>query len=1148
MRIKWIELNGFKSFPDRTRIELNEGITCFVGPNGAGKSNIVDAFRWILGEQNPRILRGEKMEEIIFQGSPSKKGKGLAEVSLYLRLIGDGTNGNESKNLETEIKRRFFKTGDSYFIINGKQARLKDIREIFLSEGVDVRTYSIIDQIKINDILSKSSHRKALLEECAGISLYKSKKTESEGKLQSAKENLQRIEDILGELKKQYTLLERQAKRAERYKKILDELANLELRFAKAESLYMLDELENLREELKILNIKIQELKQEISFISMKIDEQKSEILQLESIIDNNESQIKERENYITQVEKELALLSQDEKNKLESIERLRKENLVLINDIEKSKSELNSAKENADEIEKNISKIKGELIVFEENLLRISSHIEEIEKHIEKKRKSLFDLTTELVNKKNQYQSIKKAIENWKNQLRNLNSKKQEFREKLKLTEKEFEDRNKMLISIKESLQSENTKLNELLNRINILERDFEQKNQKLIDKKKEEAIINAKIEVLSSEIWEEIGKHKLFLESIEVSTEAEEIVEIYFDEKLKASVIEDIEQIEHSENKKFFFLKNTAVPVNNNPQKAGLKSIIEFIKIKENGINKEIFENIILVETLKEAIEKRQKFPLYCFVTKKGEVVFPDGFIRIGKAGDWLKKKRILEELQQEKEEIKRDIETLEKEIEQIKTEREKSKKDIEDKRKKIASLNTEIFRNEEKYKNLQKEIEGIRQKAKFMENEERALIEEIKANTKTIEFINIEIDDLSSKIDDEESEMETLKSQQKSLFKEHEREKEILSTKKIELSALQERLKAIKTEMNRLNEHIKKLLTIKIRNEEEIEKNLKKIENIKIEYSEKIYKKESLSKETHELREKLENLLINLKQEKEASAKLENKYHVINKELHNLTEITGKKQVKEGELKIKLENLWNEIYNFYGKDIFKEQIESTQDSEWTKGRINQLKMNLKEIGPVDMEILREYEEVKERYNFMLNQQRDIKTSIEELEEAIKKINSLTKKMLRETFDLLKERFNSVFQELFGGGKAEIVLNDENNILESELEIIVQPPGKKMNNINLLSGGEKTLTSIAFIFACLSIRPTPICIIDEVDAPLDESNTIRFRNLIKSFSDRIQFLIITHNKLMMEYSDYIYGVTMQEEGVSSIISLSLKEAEVYT
>lgn len=213
MRIKWIELNGFKSFPERTKIELNEGITCFVGPNGAGKSNIIDAFRWVLGEHNPRILRGEKMEEVIFQGTFSKKEKGLAEVTLLLNIKKESTNGNDPETQEIEVKRRLYRTGESYFSINGKQSRLKDIKEIFISEGVDIRTYSIIDQIKINEILFKPSQRKSLLEECAGISLYKLKKTESETKLQSAKENLQRIEDILNELKKQYSLLERQAKK-----------------------------------------------------------------------------------------------------------------------------------------------------------------------------------------------------------------------------------------------------------------------------------------------------------------------------------------------------------------------------------------------------------------------------------------------------------------------------------------------------------------------------------------------------------------------------------------------------------------------------------------------------------------------------------------------------------------------------------------------------------------------------------------------------------------------------------------------------------------------------------------------------------------------------------------------------------------------
>jgi chromosome segregation protein len=347
--------------------------------------------------------------------------------------------------------------------------------------------------------------------------------------------------------------------------------------------------------------------------------------------------------------------------------------------------------------------------------------------------------------------------------------------------------------------------------------------------------------------------------------------------------------------------------------------------------------------------------------------------------------------------------------------------------------------------------------------------------------------------------------------------------------------------------LNEEIKKLSIKKQKNEEEIEQSLKKISQIEQEKAKTLRAIETLTFEIANLKELKETLYTELKQTRGFLAELETNYQNINEELQKITTLIGEKKAIEREIKIKLENLWIEIYNLYGINIINEEIEPILDTEIFKSRIMQLKNQLKEIGPVDMEILKEYEEVRERYNFLISQKQDIITSIEELQEAIKKINSLTKKKLKETLYLLREKFNNIFNELFEGGKAELILTDENNILESEIDIQVQPPGKKAGNINLLSGGEKTLTALSFIFACLSIRPSPVCILDEVDAPLDDINTLRLRKLIKDLSNETQFLIITHNKLMMEIADYIYGVTMQEEGVSTVISLQLKKAEVY-
>ncbi len=1146
MQIKWIELNGFKSFPDKTKIDINEGITCFVGPNGAGKSNIVDAFRWILGEHNPRTLRGEKMEEIIFQGSDSKKEKGLAEVSMLLTIEEKPNNGNEPQFREIEIKRRFYRSGESYFVINGKTSRLKNIKEIFLTEGVDLRTYAIIDQTKISELLSKASHRKALLEECAGISLYKMKRTESELKLDAAKENLQRIEDILSELKNQYSLLERQAKRAERYKKILSEMTDLELKFAKSQSLSLLEELENLKNELEALENKYQDLKNRNVIITQKIEEQKNKIIEIDNYTRKIEAKNKQKDLEIAKVEKELALFCQEEKNKEERVEKLKEENAMLSDEIEKVKAEMRKNYNLTKEMEKFLVDLQKEILLYEENLLEFHRKLATLEKSLENERKALFNLTTELANKRNLYNSLIKSFENNQNRLISLRYRKEEIKHKIESMEIENEKEERLIKDLHESLQSQNNNLKNLQNQVLLLEKNLEEDNNKLIEKKKEEATIKGKIEALTSAIGSEEGEGKVFFKCIDVSSEVEDLVEIFLDEKLKATVIENMEVIKPSEKRRYFFLKTLTLKQKKNIP-PDLQSLKNFIKLREENLNIDIFENIVIVEDLKEAMEKREKLPDFTFITKKGEVLYPDGFIKTGKGEDLLKKKRILQNLQNQKEKISSEIDSLEKKLLRLRSEEEKLKEAIEKGENLINKLNREIFIREEKQKNSQKEIETLRQKLSFMEKEERAIREEIEKEKKNIDNLKIQINDLSIQIEETEEKIEKLKEERLNILKEIEDKKEILSAKKIELSALKERLNNKNTEILRIQENLRKNSLKKRQNDEEIKKTLYKLEELKKLQTDKRNIIQVLQEDIENLNRQQNQYMEILSQEKERLLQLEKEYYGLNEDLRNITTLIGEKNVQKREAHIKLETLWNEIYNLYRKDILKEEIDPVDDDSFAKDKIEALKTQLKNLGPVDIEILKEYEEVKRRYDFMLDQQRDIKTSIEELEEAIRKINTLTRKKLKETFEFLKEKFNSLFQELFGGGKAVISLTKEDNILESELEINVQPPGKKMSSINLLSGGEKALTAIAFIFACLAIRPSPICILDEVDAPLDDINTIRLRNLIKKMIHKTQFLIITHNKLMMEAADYIYGVTMKEEGVSSIISLELKEAENY-
>lgn len=1149
MRIKWIELNGFKSFPDKTKIVLNGGLTCFVGPNGAGKSNIVDAFRWVLGEHNPRSLRGEKMEDIIFQGSQSKKERGLAEVTLILNIEKDCTDGKEPEIEEKEIKRRLYRTGESCFIINGKQSRLKDIKEIFLSEGVDIRTYSIIDQIKINEILFKPSQRKAILEECAGISMYKFKKTEAEIKLQSAMENLQRVEDLIMEIKKQLSLLEKMAKKAERYKKITEELKNLELKLNKKESIELFNELTLIRADIEGLEKKQNKLKIEIKKLIEKIEKQKEKITETEFEIQEIEKTLKQLEFKNAEMEKELALLIQEKGDKEAHLNRLEKQNQGLIMESEKLKKELQNAIFESEKIEELINSIQKEVTDEERILLQYQKQSVTFEGEIEKKRKTLFNLSTELADKKNYYQSVKRTLDNAENRINTIKQTKQETCKKLDLIEMEVKEKENRIQCLKETLENENSVIQSLQSQLTSVGKKEEEKNHLLVNKKKEEAVINGRIETIQSEIWDEDKKHRLFIECIDVNPELESAVESFLDEKLKASVIERIEEIEQGRQRKFYFLKNIPLKKNNAEKFVpDCRKLNEFIKIKEEGIDGKIFENVFIVSDIKKALELKKEMPDAYFITLNGETISPEGFIKTGKSIEFLTKKRILEKLKNERNEISNKINSLMLELEKIRVHKENLKKLLETKMENLSHIERQLIQTEESYKRIFQESESIKQKIKNIEKEEKLLNEEISKNKELIEELSSEIYDISSSIDNIKEELERTKNAQAEISSKNEKIKENLSQKRIQFSTLKEKLNGKRAEIKKLNEYINRLLDKRKKDQIEIERireRIKKIEERKIEKNEKI---EHIFSEIEKLKQRKEKLQTVLQNEKNLSIEFEKNYHRFNTELQNITATLGQKKTIEGEKMIKLENIWNEIFNRYGIDIMKEEIEPAEESESYKERISRLSAKLKETGPVDPEIIREYKEVKERYDFLTSQQKDLSISIKELQDAIKKINTMTKKRLRDTFDALNIKFNEFFNELFEGGRAELLLTEENSILESDMEIKVQPPGKKSNNINLLSGGEKTLIALAFIFACLSIRPSPVCILDEVDALLDEPNTSRFRKLVKSLSNKTQFLVITHNKLMMEYAEQIYGVTMQEKGVSTVISLNLSEAGVYS
>lgn len=1181
MRIKQIELIGFKSFAEKTILSFHEGITCIVGPNGCGKSNIVDAFRWVLGEQSAKSLRGEKMEEVIFQGSLTKKQKSMAEVTLHLSLSSTYQKGSDngsdySPSDEISVTRRLYRSGESEYLLNKNPCRLKDIRDLFLDTGLDVKSYFIVDQGRITEIInSKPADRRFLIEEVAGVMKYKVRKAEALSKLDSSKQNLQRINDILQEVKRQLNSLERQVKKAEKYKKLIEELKIVELRIAKRSLEGFLNELNNLSIEIK--KIKEEELseKSELSRLENIVENKQIALLEKEKILNDVEVKFYEKEKFISESEKSIAVLKTNIENKKKDIIKLTKEQEEIKKNIESLIKRDHELFELEGFLSSEIGNYSNQLTEQRGYISEIEVEITNKESEIEDKRKDFFTLSDIITNKKNDLHklqssldninyktsvaqrdiesiksSISKTIENVKNMEGSIKLNEEELL-KIKADKKrlilEIEEIKKRIEDKKNFQNEEKQNLSSCLSRFNSLK-------ELLIDKSLADFISNS---------------NKIFSDLIDVEKDYETAIEASIAERINALIIENADDLLNVIN----IIKNKNIgrttllykrKIHTNKSDDDRFSInhnkiigraLDFIKCEDQALKDttaNLLENIYIVEDLTSALEilnSGLEFSdeVFSLVTLDGDLISKDGWFFIGKGMDILKKKRELKELQTEinkKQKIIKDIELeLNTDMNELATKKdllklkESSEIDIE---KQITILSHSL-------KDHKDRIERNERRISFLNSEIAVLLQERSSIEKLIETKKNEINELELKKDNLNNEIKKAQESISEIKGKYEDFRSKISDLKLLIEKNKEKLEATKREKRAINNMIedqkKKLNLIEkeiIDTGKIIEDSFKENERLQEEIKKIIIDIDNLSYERNKLKDE-----ISLEKQDIAS-----KNNLIRNIRATIDEISQKKTELNSlvmENRLKIENIEKTIYQKYGINIKETDINWSEFSETEdENKIEELNSKIRDMGPVNLSMIEEYDELKNRFDFLTKQQQDLTKSIAELEEAISRIDSTTKRKLKEAYTSLKEKFVEVFVSLFGGGKADIILTEEENILESGIDIIAQPPGKKLQNINLLSGGEKALTSLAILFAGFLIKPSPLCILDEADAPLDESNTVRFATMIKELSKNTQFVIITHNKTTMEVADYIYGITMEEPGSSKTISLQFSDATI--
>ena len=1188
MQLKRVEMQGFKSFADKTSIDFLDGITTIVGPNGSGKSNVSDAVRWVLGEQSAKNLRGSKMEDVIFSGTQQRKMLGLAEVTLVLDNS-DGTLPVEYN--EVSVTRRVYRSGESEYYINKSTCRLKDIQELFMDTGVGRDGYSIIGQGKIDEILSsKSEERRSIFEEASGIVKYRTRKDEAVRKLEHTTTNLSRVADVLAEIKSNLGPLEEKAKVAKRYLELRDELRRLEVR----DFLNMVeaaeDELGKLNSSIEALDESLLAKQKEITEIELKKDENK---LKLENILLDIEKSQEEYFSELNEIEKVKARIeSFDEKMKLADENSIRfaeeiVEHKEMIDSLEQEITVRNSKKEN---MLSNKVRFEEELKEKEVELEEITRNMSEKDLEIENLKKYIEELKDKLTEYKVEISSLDATAETNSKRIDNiLKEGNSDISSSDSIRSQEAEIKANL-----DNLRKEKTEIEEFFQELEAKKAKTDENISSYISKENEYKQrmleIRSKINHLTNLENENEGYIKSVKSVMELSKQNGTFGKNVYG--TVASLLDTKQQYEKAiEISLGGYLQNIVVDSDSTAKEAikylKVNSLgratflpLESIKVLKNndgsykkeegyiGLANELvkynskFEKIvtlalgrtIIVDNIDSGVKLSKKISHGMkIVTLEGELIASTGSMTGGQGAN---KSVSLIGRNSKIQEYKDKLVSVEKEYNEFVESIEKDKQGYEtlinqiaENRQNLSGKNIEFSVTEEKLKNIQKQLERVINTRKSREEEKQELFkqnEEIMARKldigESIATVNTEIEAKQAEID-EYARFNKEKENKVNFLNED------IVNLKISLSSFDESNVAIDEMIDKIKEDMQNFkLTIEKKEEAIRNANESRAEREK-ENEEDKGKLVVLEQNVNVLKEKSE-ILKNVKNENMAEqSKIEEVHIDLNKEVERVREAKAKVENKKVKFDLELDALRNKMWDEYELTISSaKEFEKTSTLEKNLSNtkigsmIAKTKSSIKALGDVSVSAIEEFNELSKRQEFISKQKNDLEETKQKLENLIENTTSIMKTQFAKQFKIINENFGKVFVELFGGGKASLRLSDEKNILESGIEIEVQPPGKKLQNMMLLSGGERALTAIALLFSILKIKAPPFCILDEIEAALDDINVARFASYIKKYSKHAQFIVITHRKGTMEVATSVYGVTMQEYGISKLISMKMK------
>ena len=1182
MFLKRLDVVGFKSFAEKISIDFVPGVTAVVGPNGSGKSNVTDAVRWVLGEQSAKSLRGAKMEDIIFSGSDTRKALNFAEVSLTL--------DNETNSLpidfhEVSVTRRVYRSGESEFFINNQGCRLKDIIDLFMDSGLGREAFSIISQGKVEEILSsKAEERRVIFEEAAGVLKYKTRKRKAESKLTETQDNLNRVHDILHELEGQVEPLKIQSSLAKEFLAKKDELEQIEVALTVYEIEELYEKWEKLSQELEKHNEMEQQMAGQLQDREAHLKKLRDSLATLETSINGLQEILLNASEELEKLEGRKEVLKERKKNAAQNKSQLEK----AIVEGEAAVERLSLQKERETEILHALNlEVKGISETLHEKQKSLGLFNSDIEAVIEAKKSDYIEWLNKQASAKNEKQYLLQQLAQQEHKNAKLDMENEKFlTERMEITAKKMEY-SQLMDNMTKQLEEHVTYFRNQQNKLNAAKDTYQKQETTLYKAYQFLQQAKSRKELLEEmeddyagffQGVKEVLKAKETLRGIEgavaelikVPKEYETAIETALGGAMQHVVVE---REEHAREAISFLKKNrygraTFLPLSvikareiSANQLSMLKSHSAFVGTgssliqyddRHAAIAENLLGTVIITTDLKGANDLAKMMQhRFRFVTLEGDIVNPGGSMTGGalkqKTTSLLSRKTELEELQQKLAAMEVKTNQLEKQVKQLKVDVGVQEQTLEQTRKTGERLRLQEQTLKGELREVELQERNVNERLHLYDLDKNSYLEEQQQKTARLEELEellesckSEIEGLDRLISEMTEQKQSQQSSKESLAEETNELRVMLASKRGQLQNQKEKMERIESDLSKESSRLAEnkddlgLLTNEMTDSSSGEESLEDMAQQKLLDKNGAIEGITIKKqEKNELLMEVETLELSLKEE--------------NRLYRGIVEVIKDEEVKLTRLDVELENRLDHLREEYTLSFegAKEQYPLMMPADEAQKRVKLIKLAIEELGTVNLGAIDEYARVAERYEFLLSQKEDLQQAKDTLFQVIDEMDDEMKRRFADTFYSIRKEFEQVFKALFGGGRAELKLTNPDDLLNTGVDIIAQPPGKKLQNLSLLSGGERALTAIALLFSILKVRPVPFCILDEVEAALDEANVVRFSQFLRKFSRETQFIVITHRKGTMEEADVLYGITMQESGVSKLVSVRMEESE---